>query len=362
MLIIKERADISIDYDISKIDNPEKIFYFDIETTGFSRKYNTVYLIGCMYYENGELYFTQYFAENPKEEAIILQEFYKKLMNYNTIIHFNGTAFDMPFLKERGEKYNIDFPFENFKSIDIYKQIKPYSHILKLENLKQKTVEKLCNIKREDPFSGGDLIEVYKEYVLNKDERLLKALLMHNMEDVFYMGKLTSILAFSDMMNGCFVVSSFEISLYKDMYGNEQKELKAILNIDNPLPFPLSYHKDNIYISGNTNTIHITSKIENTELKYFIPNYKDYYYLPEEDMAMHKSVAGFVDKNHRKNATPATCYIKKSGEFISVFNSDTTEFGELFKKEYKDKESYVVVDKVNDENIYLYVKIILRIV
>ena len=360
MLIIKERADITSDYNIQKICNPEKIIYFDIETTGFSRKYNVVYLIGCMYFENNELYFTQYMTENPKEEAIILQEFYKKLSSYDTIIHFNGAAFDMPFLRERGEKYGISFDFDKYNSIDLYKKLKPYAHILKLENLKQKTVEKLFKIKRQDPFSGGELIEVYNEYVKTKDERLLKALLMHNMEDVFYMGRLTSILAFTDFFDGAYTISSYDFTTYTDINGNAQKELVIVLELTNPLLFSISYKKEDAYLTGKQNKVHLSVKVLTGELKYFFPNYKDYYYLPEEDMAMHKSVATYVDKNHRKNATPATCYIKKWGEFLSITTSDTSQFGEVFNKEYKDKTYYVLADKINEDNLDGYLKIKLK--
>ena len=34
----------------------------------------------------------------------------------------------------------------------------------------------------------------------------------------------------------------------------------------------------------------------------------EYYYLPEEDSAVHKSVGIYVDKSRRKAATPQTCY------------------------------------------------------
>ncbi len=52
------------------------------------------------------------------------------------------------------------------------------------------------------------------------------------------------------------------------------------------------------------------------ELKLFFDNVADYYYLPDEDMAIHKSVASFVDKNHRIKATASNCYVRKKGLFI----------------------------------------------
>lgn len=51
-------------------------------------------------------------------------------------------------------------------------------------------------------------------------------------------------------------------------------------------------------------------------LKFFFPDHKDYYYLPQEDTAIHKSVAQFVDASCRRKATAANCYTKKEGIFL----------------------------------------------
>ena len=52
------------------------------------------------------------------------------------------------------------------------------------------------------------------------------------------------------------------------------------------------------------------------EMKYFYSNYKNYYYLPDEDTAIHKSVASYVDKKYRVQATPK---IATRGSFPLTF-------------------------------------------
>ena len=195
MLVFRNKVDIKINYPIENFSKKEKIIYFDIETTGFSRKYCIVYLIGCMYYSGDELCYTQWLAENFNDEANVLMAFNKFIKDFDTVIHFNGNSFDIPFLTERGKKYNLEFDFDNYQSIDIYKPVSKLNHILKMENNKQKSFEKLLGINRSDPFSGGDLIEVFKHYVESKDERLLFPLLLHNKEDVWNMGALTDLLS-----------------------------------------------------------------------------------------------------------------------------------------------------------------------
>ena len=38
-------------------------------------------------------------------------------------------------------------------------------------------------------------------------------------------------------------------------------------------------------------------------MKYFFKDYKNYYYLPMEHMAIHKSMAAYVDDAHKEKAT-----------------------------------------------------------
>ena len=225
MLVFRNKVDIEINYPIENFSKKEKIIYFDIETTGFSRKYCIVYLIGCMYYSGDELCYTQWLAENFNDEANVLMAFNKFIKDFDTVIHFNGNSFDIPFVTERGKKYNLEFDFDNYQSIDIYKPVSKLNHILKMENNKQKSFEKLLGINRSDPFSGGDLIEVFKHYVESKDERLLFPLLLHNKEDVWNMGVLTDLLSISDIFEYKYKVNSYEIHEYKNFDGDIQQEL-----------------------------------------------------------------------------------------------------------------------------------------
>ncbi len=354
MLVFKNKAKQKIKYPLEQFDKKDKILFFDIETTGFSRQYCNVYLIGCMYYIGDELMYCQWLTENFNEEANILMAFHKFLQKFNTIIHFNGNTFDMPFLQERGEKYKLDFNFEKFNSIDIYKPLSKLNHILKTENQKQKTFEKMLGLNREDPFTGGDLIEVFKHYVESKDERLIYPLLLHNLEDVLYMGDLTSLLAISDLFNHRYTIQKYEFKEYTSLTDDLEKELIIVLNLDNALPIKLSYTYNNISMQAFETKAQLSIKVTQGSYKYFFKNYKDYFYLPLEDRAIHKSVSSIVDKNYRQQATATTCYEKFSGEFLPISSNNCPNFNTIFKEEYKSKESYIRTKTINNENIYEY--------
>ena len=47
MITIEKTFPGTIAYPLERLGDPEKLVFFDIETTGFSADYNTVYLIGC---------------------------------------------------------------------------------------------------------------------------------------------------------------------------------------------------------------------------------------------------------------------------------------------------------------------------
>lgn len=362
MIVIKDKVENKIEYPIEKFGDTDKIIYFDIETTGFSRKYSMIYLIGCMYFVGGKPYYNQWFAENANEEANILMAFHKFLKNFKIIIHFNGNSFDMPFIKERGEKYRLDFDFSNFTSIDIFKSAKKYSHILNLENNKQKSYENFLGIKRKDPFSGGDLVEVYKEFLRTKDEMLIFPLLLHNKEDVWYMGSLTSLFSIENFFNCEFETDIFEIRNYKTMDGDTGKELFIQLKLDVPFSFSLSHKTDNVYLKIENNTAKLTVTSPHLLLKYFFKDYKDYYYLPEEDMAVHKSVASYVDKEFRVKALASNCYTKVTDNFLPIYTVNSDVFHQIFIENYGDKSGFIQLSNINEDNISDYIKCVLSYV
>ena len=351
MLVIKDRAEMNIDYPIEKFSDREKILYFDIETTGLSRKYCSIYLIGVMYFDDGEWMYAQWFADNYNDEANVIMAFEKFIKDYDCLIHFNGNSFDIPFVKERAEKYNIDLDLDRLNSVDIYKDISSLKNILNLPNLKQKTLEEAIGIKRTDPFSGGELVEVYKEYVRTKDEKLIYPLLLHNREDVLYMGKITELLNLCDFFKGGFEISDWNVSEYKDMNGNNKKELVINIVSNKSISAVDISQVDNAYsLLIRDNRCQLKIKVLEDTLKLFFDNYKDYYYLPEEDKAIHKSVSQFVDKKYREQAKASTCYENVNDCFVSAYG----DFKYIFKSDNNSRFEFIRVSDLNDDNLKDY--------
>ncbi|MBR2851012.1 MAG: ribonuclease H-like domain-containing protein, partial [Anaerotignum sp.] len=143
----------------------ENCIFFDIETTGFSPTTSNIYLIGCLRKQGSDLIIDQFFAESKEDEKELLEKFIEVLNNYKTIIFFNGIGFDIPFIKAKCDSYGIKEHLKDFAYIDIFKLISNIKFLLKLPNYKQKTIENFLDIHRDDKFSGGELINVYDEYI-----------------------------------------------------------------------------------------------------------------------------------------------------------------------------------------------------
>lgn len=316
---------------------PPSSLFFDIETTGFSADYCQIYLIGYAAIVNGNICITQLFAENPAEEPAILTAFLETLPQYRTLVSFNGARFDIPFLKGRYAHYQMQEPLDSFQHLDIYKQISAFKNILKLQSLKQKALEGFLGISREDTYSGGDLIPVYLEYAKHPSPEACALLKLHNLEDMEGMAALLSLLSYPQLFRGNFQISSLKTQKWETYSGQEGWELVLSLEAGIPLPKHFSCKKGELYATGLGRQVKLRVLPYIGELKYFYPNYKDYYYLPAEDMAIHKSVATYVDKDYRMQAAAATCYSKKSGCFLPQYQP---LFSPSLKQEYQDKVSY----------------------
>lgn len=315
----------------------EKSLFFDIETTGFSPSHSSIYLIGCAMRKDDNIIVDQFFAENPHEEIEVLSAFLTLLKSCNTLISFNGVGFDIPFLKAKCTAYNLPDTFKDFEYLDIFKQVSSLKFLLKLPNYKQKTIEEFLGLSRDDRYSGGELINVYHEYTKSPDSEKEELLLLHNYEDVIGMMELLPVLSYLEVFHGQYSVTETQLQDYRAIDGTTGREFMITLANDYPVPKRVSYQIRDFYIIMKDLTTTIRIPVLDGELRFFYSNYKDYYYLPDEDMAIHKSVATYVDKGYRENARAATCYTRKSGLFLPQYSEIMNP---EFKKEYKDKVSY----------------------
>lgn len=335
--IRKKLENFSLSYPLEQIAPLDKCLFADIETTGFTARSSSLYLIGCAHYTEGAWYIRQWFADSPDEEKDVLIAFFEFARPFSHLLHFNGNNFDLPFMLQKCAQYGLDYTFDVFEGIDIYKRTAPYKYFLKLPNCKQKTIELFLGINRIDTFSGGELISVYHDYVKKPTEFGLKALLQHNFDDMKGMLSILPVLSYYDLFNGKLHAKKVQANYYRDLNGARHQEILIKLKLTSPLPVAVSFGAAGCYFSGKDMEGTLKVPLYEEEMKYFYANYKDYYYLPGEDLAMHKSVATFVDSKHRTQASASTCYTRKYSVYLPQWE---ILFEPFFKRDYKSRELF----------------------
>ncbi|MDE7224286.1 MAG: hypothetical protein K2O34_10995, partial [Acetatifactor sp.] len=164
-----------------------------------------------------------------------------------------------------------------------------------------------------------------------------KSLLLHNADDLLGMLLFLPILSYYDLVEGNVKARKVQANSYKDLSGSKRRELVMTLTLPCALPVDVSASANYCYFKASGSEALLKVPIYEEELKYYYTNYRDYYYLPTEDVALHKSVASFVDHEHRLPATAATCYTRKYSCYLPQWDILIEPF---FKRDYKSKDLF----------------------
>jgi uncharacterized protein YprB with RNaseH-like and TPR domain len=140
--------------------------FLDIETTGLSRDYNQVTVIGV--YDGKE---SKLFVQGKN-----LQDFPQEMQKYGLIITFNGKCFDLPFLKAK-------FPEVNFDKlhVDLRYVLRELGYSGGLKRIERELgVNRDSELQEVDGFEAVRLWHKYK----HGDEEALRLLLKYNQADI----------------------------------------------------------------------------------------------------------------------------------------------------------------------------------
>ncbi len=391
---------------------PETSLFLDIETTGLSPASTTLYMIGmaAMNGDGQNWRLIQWMAENREEEPLLLAEFLRFLEPYDTLIHFNGTTFDLPYLAAKLEQFKMGNTLLEKKSLDLYRIFRPFKTIFGLTRMNQETLQAFLGQQRSDPLNGKALIPVWRKYAKKPDPALADMLLLHNQEDLCGMTSLLCLCAYPALFDGKVSPKSCRL---------QDNSLVITLHLEYPLPQNIQVsrlvvpNRRNIptkdCTSGRTQASHTAddpdrhslsiSAADNSEqypqasageenwcpqtgqyllttnftdavleipafrgeLLYFFPNYQDYYYLPLERQAVHRSVAAFVDREHRVPAKRSNCFTRKTSTFLPQPDKLVTP---LFVPYYRSRDLYFEYTEnyeLHPELLNDYIKAVLKL-
>ena len=268
----------------------DKVAMFDLETTGLTPRSSFIYIIGINLYRDGEWHILQLFNDDGRSEPEMIRYFMELLEDKEVLFHFNGDTFDIPFVRGRIEKIKlqtgetISDTMSGLRSVDLYKEIRPYKYALGLPNVRQKTVELYLGLNREDQYNGGQLIDVYLSFLSSGSQRARDLVLLHNRDDMDGMFHLAELHALTMLCCG-----SYDI---KDISINEKGgilELCIKLELASPLPKELFVSLSGTALHGEGSKAFLSLKIcdgiwinkvtRDSEQGFFIPQ-QDYTGLP----------------------------------------------------------------------------------
>lgn len=278
--------------------NIHQSLFFDIETTGLSADISAITVIGCCDMDGN---ITQWFNEDGLSQKQILTDFLQFIKPYDTLITFNGKTFDLPFLTAKIKEFKIDDSFDTYEHLDLYQILKPYKNLWGLKKFRQKNLEEYLGIDRTDKLSGKKLIKTYQNYLEKGNVNDKEAVLLHNREDLLGLRKIYSLMAYPALLDGRFTLSSCFI---------ENNQFVAHLNLEMLIPVSCKYEKSDISLTLDDSNAVLACPLEDGHLKHYHRDYKNYYYLPMEDLVIHKSMKSFVDTSSLVRADKDNCYSK----------------------------------------------------
>jgi uncharacterized protein YprB with RNaseH-like and TPR domain len=145
--------------------------YIDIETTGLSRRFADLTVIGIALEKNGQCRLIQLLEAGLSDERLLAA-----LDGVDELYSYNGSRFDLPFIRA---KLGVDLN-RCFRHTDLM-------YDCWRNNLKGglKAVERQLGIARRlKEVDGYVAVKLWYDYANNHDQRALSTLLEYNREDI----------------------------------------------------------------------------------------------------------------------------------------------------------------------------------
>lgn len=313
---------------------PEDVLLLNVETTGLRPSSSFVCMISAVYRKGDVLFSHTWLAGSRRDEEMLFKEIQKLASSFPVICTFGGNAFAFRFLRERLSIYSDASLFENSKLIDLQKTFRPLLRILPIDHLKKEDIEHFLGFHRHGVKTGKELISVYQIWERDKSEDARDSMLLHAREDV------------------CFLCEACKLNVYLDFLQTNWKEIHfketpdGILfhiSLYSPVPAEAAWTNQYADFSLSGQSAQVLAIPFSGQLRYFLPgSCSDYYYLPAEDTAIHRSVAQFVDRKERVRATPETCYVNREGIFLPV---PASLQGPLFHTSYRSVPAFTQFEK-----------------
>jgi uncharacterized protein YprB with RNaseH-like and TPR domain len=179
-------AILSRDKSFETIDLSTAVF-LDLETTGLAGGTGTVpFLIGLGYFRDDRFKVTQFFLGEMAEEERLIREvgqFFRD-MDFQSLVTYNGKAFDVPLLETRFALHRTPFPVGDMPHLDfLFSARHLWKH--KYDSCRLfDLARQIAQAERSEDIPGAEIPLRYFQYIRTGDFSLIEPILYHNQEDI----------------------------------------------------------------------------------------------------------------------------------------------------------------------------------
>jgi uncharacterized protein YprB with RNaseH-like and TPR domain len=172
----------------TKIANqdPESLVFLDTETSGLAGGTGTfAFLVGVGRYTSQGFHLAQFFMRDPLEEPSLLLALEEFMASSQTVVSFNGKAFDVPLLDTRYTMQGWESPFKSLSQVDLLHLARRlWRDRLPSRTLANLEVQVLHVSRTDEEIPGWMIPEIYFNYLRDGDARPLQRVFYHNAMDV----------------------------------------------------------------------------------------------------------------------------------------------------------------------------------
>ena len=265
----------------------------DIATSSFRRRGSSLNAVSVVYCD-GDVREVTLIPESVSGEIEAMKKLREILSGFDTAITFNGNAFDMPVLKRLLQDIGSEDFLERLTLRDLFLEYRSLSPVLGLPGRKLADYASL--------FASHDGGEISREYLASVGDAVKTYIIM-------------PLDALKELLSGCFSL----ISASRGTKDQGRDELVFDMRMNTPFPGTIRLHDEVYRITADENEAILTVPVEDERVRLYHPDIENYFYLPMEGSAVHRSVAGFVDKSRKEKAVRSNCFnfISYSERFIS---------------------------------------------
>ena len=230
-------------------------------------------------------------SEQESDEYEMLTALSDALDSIRRIITFNGNAFDLPHLHQKYKAFDLMDPLQGKQYLDLMLRLKPISRFLALPSGKLADFAGFLHLAQPDASDEASFR--FHPGAEDKHEASTP-------NDALYTLECMSLLYYADFLD--------QGARIREVTPDEER---VIFRLHYPDGFPVGFsvHDSGFHLRfSEDGTVLLSSRICNGSIRYYHTDVKNYWYLPLEGYAIHKSAAQYVDKSRREKAVRENCY------------------------------------------------------